>query len=348
MANINYNTDPLALLFKDLYKRQISNENEYNAFKTAFNEIDPDMYLGISSPGEINALRNSGVWNEAINNRLGGDLSGRMLDLANSQINSQPSITQKVPNNTTLSRKERRASKKLAKNTVEMPLNSTANAPFVEDIAEKAVTTNAAKEGAEKVAWGQNLKNKLNDFKANTTWTKGSGLQYKNHNIGKWSNIGQGVYQGVSALNNLGDLGDLREDTDTLENDIIRSAMSNPLASSYLTSDQEALLNKLRNGTYSEDADGGDFFDGVFSGLGNIATGVLMGAPGGVPGMIIGGLGSAINSGIQGMQQGQTETNAQLQGLYSALNQAEQQYRAMRRPNVTGLGLRQSALEQMY
>lgn len=206
---------------------------------------------------------------------------------------------------------------------------------------------NTAKEGA-KVAWGQNLKNKLNDFKANTTWTKGSGLQYKNHNIGKWSNIGQGVYQGVSALNNLGDLGDLREDTDTLENDIIRSAMSNPLASSYLTSDQEALLNKLRNGTYSEDADGGDFFDGVFSGLGNIATGVLMGAPGGVPGMIIGGLGSAINSGIQGMQQGQTETNAQLQGLYSALNQAEQQYRAMRRPNVTGLGLRQSALEQMY
>lgn len=190
--------------------------------------------------------------------------------------------------------------------------------------------------------WFKNMKSK-------TSWNKGSGLNIGGKNIGKWSNIASGAIQGYNALSGLGDLGGLQEDTDTLENDILRSAMSNPLVYSYLTSDQEALLNSIRNGTYSEDADGGDFFDGLFSGLGDAVLPTVLGAAtGGIPGALIGGIGSLVNSGIGGMQQGQQEANAQLAGLYSALNQAEQQYRAMRRPNTTGLGLRQSALDQMY
>lgn len=189
----------------------------------------------------------------------------------------------------------------------------------------------------------------------NATWDKMGGLKYTNPtsgkvtNINRYANVANAAIQGINALSGLGDLGSLKEDTDSLENDIIRSAMSNPLVYSYLTSDQEALLNSIRNGTYSEDADSGDFFDGLFGGLGDAVMPTIMGAAtGGIPGALIGGIGSLVNSGIGGMQQGQTEANSQLQGLYSALNQAEQQYRAMRRPNTTGLGLRQSALDQMY
>ena len=189
----------------------------------------------------------------------------------------------------------------------------------------------------------------FNNIKGKTNWNKKSGLTLGGKNIGKIANIGSGIMQGANALSGLGDLGNLQEDTDTLENDILRSAMSNPLVYSYLTSDQEALLNSIRNGTYDEDADSGDFFDGLLGGLGDAVLPTILGAAtGGIPGAVIGGLGTLINSGIGGMQQGQSETNSQLAGLYSALNQAEQQYRAMRRPNVTGLGLRQSALDQMY
>ena len=189
----------------------------------------------------------------------------------------------------------------------------------------------------------------------NATWDKMGGLKYTNPtsgkvtNLNRYANVASGIMQGATALSGLGDLGSLQEDTDALENDILRSAMSNPLVSSYLTSDQEALLNSIRNGSYSKDADSGDFFDGLFSGLGDAILPTIMGAAtGGIPGALIGGIGSLVNSGIGGMQQGQQEANSQLAGLYSALNQAEQQYRAMRRPNTTGLGLRQSALEQMY
>ncbi len=330
------NDNLLSELYRHLYLNQNPTATQLENFKKGFINANPKN----ASVEQIIDMIKSGQMNEESITNLKNSIEQGGTFTPPNFMKQQPAS----PN--TWTRSQQRSHNRNLKKSNQM-ISSPSNEKIPITVTPNSTATNATKEGA-KVAWGQNLKNKLNDFKANTTWTKGSGLQYKNHNIGKWSNIGQGVYQGVSALNNLGDLGDLREDTDTLENDIIRSAMSNPLVSSYLTSDQEALLNKLRNGTYSGDADGGDFFDGVFSGLGNIATGVLMGAPGGVPGMIIGGLGSAINSGIQGMQQGQTETNAQLQGLYSALNQAEQQYRAMRRPNVTGLGLRQSALEQMY
>ena len=202
---------------------------------------------------------------------------------------------------------------------------------------------------ASKAAKTSKIGNWFNNVKGNTKWSKGSGLTLGGKNIGKWSNIGSGVMQGVNALSGLGDLGSAQDTTESLQNDILRSAMSNPLASSYLTSDQEALLNSIRNGTYDENADTNDFLGGMFSGLGNAVMPAILGAvTGGIPGALISGIGSLVNSGIGGLNQGQAETNATLQGLYSALNNAEQQYRAMRRPNTTGLGLRQSALDQMY
>ena len=184
--------------------------------------------------------------------------------------------------------------------------------------------------------------------KGKATIPKGkTGLNIGNFNVGKWSNIGTGVMQGVDALSGLSEMSDLNKDAEDLENSILASAAGNPLLSSYLTSDELSLLGKLRRGNY----DGSAGLGGATSNVGNLlsgaASGAMAGALGGLPGILIGGIGGLINSGIDNMNAETSNNTAQLEALYQSLLDAEQQYKAMKRPNFTGLGIQQR-YQNMY
>lgn len=189
--------------------------------------------------------------------------------------------------------------------------------------------------------WFQTQKEKLGG-KNPISWDKMNGLTLGSHNIGKMSNIGLGIGQGISAFQGLSNNGELESNKDDLVNDILRSAMSNPMANSYLTSEQETLLNNLKNGRDWGDSSGLDGFgSGVTNSLGSAAMSALSGgALGGIPGAIIGGIGGLISGGLEGMGRAKERDLATLEALYSTLYNAEQQYRAMKRPNINGLDLR--------
>lgn len=208
--------------------------------------------------------------------------------------------------------------------------------------------------------WGgraaPNLKSYLSNFNMNSgafapegfDWTKGSGLKMFGKNVGKGANVVSGVVQGAQALKGISDYSKARQSNEDMLDDIIVSATSNPLLSSYLTSDQMRLVNAIRKGNYDTSSDVGDFFKGIGSGLGNAALSTLSGfVTGGVPGAIIGGVGSLANSGISGLSAGTEEESAELAALYQALMDAEAQYRSMKRPNFTGLGIQQQ-YQNMY
>lgn len=179
-------------------------------------------------------------------------------------------------------------------------------------------------------------------------WSSSSGLKAFNRNLGTGANIISGIGQGVGALQGLSNYNDSLEYNEDVINDILMSVMSNPIHSSYLTSEQLALLNKLRKDNYDTSSDFSDFLGGVGSGLGNTAMSALGGfAIGGIPGAVINGVGSLVNSGIKGLSSGTEEESAELAALYQALQDAEAQYRSMKRPNFTGLGIQQQ-YQNMY
>ena len=186
-----------------------------------------------------------------------------------------------------------------------------------------------------------------NDISKFIGFNKGKGLSIGGKNVGKYVPYGVGIYQGLDALGGLSEMSDLNADADTLTSQILTSAAGNPLISSYLTSDDLSLLGKLQRGTYDASAGVGD----ATSNLGNLLTGAgsgaLMGLAGGVPGAIIGGIGGLINSGIDNMNAETTNNTARLEALYQNLLNAEQQYKSMRRPNFTGLGIQQQ-YQNMY
>lgn len=174
-----------------------------------------------------------------------------------------------------------------------------------------------------------------------------TGLNIGNLNVGKWSNLANAAMQGIDAVGGLSEMSDLNKDAESLESNIIASAAGNPLLSSYLTSDQLSLLGKLRRGTY----DGSAGLGGVTSNVGNLfsgaASGAMSGALGGLPGMLIGGIGGLINSGIDNINAETSSNTAQLEALYQSLLDAEQQYKSMKRPNFSGLGIQQR-YQNMY
>lgn len=178
-------------------------------------------------------------------------------------------------------------------------------------------------------------------------WSKGSGLEMFGKNVGKGANIASGVLQGAQALKGVSDYNKAKQSNDDMLNDIVISAASNPLLSSYLTSDQMRLVNDIRRGNYETSSDVDDFLRGVGGGLGDIFTSAALGAAGGIPGMVIGGLGAAANAGIRGLSSGTEEESAELAALYQALMDAEAQYKSMKRPNFTGLGIQQQ-YQNMY
>ncbi len=190
--------------------------------------------------------------------------------------------------------------------------------------------------------WFQSQKSKLGGTGNPIGWNKMSGLNIGSHNIGKMSNIGLGIGQGISAFQGMSNNSGLESNKDDLVNDILRSAMSNPMANSYLTSEQETLLNNLKNGRDWGDSSGLDGFgSGIANSLGSAAMSALSGgALGGIPGAIIGGIGGLISGGLEGMGKAKERDLATLEALYSTLYNAEQQYRTMKRPNINGLDLR--------
>lgn len=174
-----------------------------------------------------------------------------------------------------------------------------------------------------------------------------AGLNLGKHNLGKFATGASAVMQGMNAVGGLSEMSDLNKDADTLTNQILASASGNPLLHSYLTSDDLALLGKLQRGNYDATGDFGD----VTSNLGNLLSGTLSGvasgAMGGIPGMVVGGIGGLVNSGIDNINSATTNNTARLEALYQNLLNAEQQYKSMRRPNFSGLGIQQR-YQNMY
>lgn len=187
-----------------------------------------------------------------------------------------------------------------------------------------------------------------NSVKPNFGWNLKDGAKVFGKNIGKAANIGSGIMYGVQALGNMNALNKSRDSADDLIDQILISANNNPIANSYLTSEQKSMLNKARRGDLDTETSIDDFIpDDLLGNIGDIGLGVLMGLPGGLPGMIIGGAGSAINAGLEDSMQEQQSQVAELEALLQALQDAELQYQSMKRPNFTGLGIQQR-YQNMY
>lgn len=177
-------------------------------------------------------------------------------------------------------------------------------------------------------------------------WNSKTGVKAFGKNVGKGLNWLSAINQGVQTAQGISNYTDAVQSNEDLLQAIRRSALANPLLSSYLTSDQLALLRQIRSGNYDVNGDFSDFLGGMGSGLGDAALAALMGfGTGGWWGAGINGIGTLINSGIEGLAGG--TSSAELEALYQTLMDAEAQYRSMKRPNFTGLGIQQQ-YQNMY
>jgi hypothetical protein len=174
-----------------------------------------------------------------------------------------------------------------------------------------------------------------------------AGLNLGKYNLGKYATGISGIMQGLDAIGGLSELSDLNADADTLTSQILASASGNPLLHSYLTSDDLMLLGKLQRGNFDASGDIGDATSNLGNLLSGTLSGVASGAMGGIPGMVVGGIGGLINSGIDNVNSATSNNTARLEALYQNLLNAEQQYKAMRRPNFSGLGIQQR-YQNMY
>jgi hypothetical protein len=170
-------------------------------------------------------------------------------------------------------------------------------------------------------------------------WSKAGGIKVSN--IGKMSNIGSGIGQGIQAIGNLKNISDTSSNISDLRGDILTQYSSNPLANYYLTPDQKQMIRQIKRGTYDDGGSSG-ILKGIGSGLlGTVANAGIGYLTGGIPGAIIGGVGGLVNSGMQGYNQAQQSKASELEALYQALNEANMQYQSMKRIPMSGLGLQQ-------
>ena len=195
--------------------------------------------------------------------------------------------------------------------------------------------------------------NKLNNLYTtkiapNFGWSKGGGVKAFGKDVGKWGNRIGFAMQGVEALGNLQDLNKTQSTTGDLIGDVLNSANSNPLVSSYLTPDQMSLLRKAKRGDLEPETEFEDFLPNDMSDFGDILKDAGLGLLiGGIPGALIGGIGGAVNSGLSGATEDQAQQNAELEMLLQALEDANMQYQSMKRPNLPTLGI-QSRYQNMY
>lgn len=186
---------------------------------------------------------------------------------------------------------------------------------------------------------------KLDPNSVKKTWTTPG----KGTSLGKLANIGSGVVQGGMAVKGLYDNYNIGRDFDSLKNDITLSMASNPMYDMYLTSEDEKYLRQMKNGTMTND-NWNNVADSVIKNLPSTLLQTGIGAlTGGIPGAIINGVGGLANSGIQGYGQGTQEDISRLEGIYNRLKQAEEEYRAMKRPRgLSSAGLQSRYYNQLY
>lgn len=191
----------------------------------------------------------------------------------------------------------------------------------------------------------------LDFFKKNINskdvWRLGQGITPLK--AGKLTNIGSGIAQGVQGLQNLSNLGKSTSDYNNIQGDILAAYSNNPLASSYLSPDQMKMIRQIRRGNLPERTTASQgASDEIASNIGGILAGTGIGlATGGIPGALINSVGGLLNAGISGANKAQQSNLSQLDDLYQSLVDAQAQYNAMKRPNMTGLGLQQR-YQQMY
>lgn len=162
-------------------------------------------------------------------------------------------------------------------------------------------------------------------------WTAKGGID----GIGGLANLGGGIYHAMNSLNGISNLGSTNSDNRDLARDIKMSALSNPLATTYLDANQKRLLRQLQNGTFDNKSNRtatSDAFSGILKDSPKLLKNVLLGfVSGGTPGAIIQGLGTAANSGISAANASKEDRASELQALYDQLSNAERDYNNQRR-----------------
>ena len=155
------------------------------------------------------------------------------------------------------------------------------------------------------------------------------GVQAFGKNLGKAFNIGNAAVQTAKVAKGLSDVSKTRGSSEDLASDIVLSAANSPTIGYDLSADQMKLLRELQNGTYDSKANLGDI--NLLGALGGAAKGALTGIAGGLPGMIIGGVGGLANSVVGDIKGDADRDSAELEALYQAVQESEQQHNAMRK-----------------
>ena len=145
--------------------------------------------------------------------------------------------------------------------------------------------------------------------------------------LGKLASGAMAGYQGIDAVRNISDLSSADTNLSDQMNDIKAMAYANPMIGTYLDPAQQKLLRQVRSGTVANGTAG----EAMGNVIKNLPKALLMTAIGGVTGgglgAVSGGLGTLVNSGIEGASTSKNNTASKLEGLYSALSQANQDYR---------------------
>lgn len=177
-------------------------------------------------------------------------------------------------------------------------------------------------------------------------WNKKSGLSVLGGNVGGLYTGGKGLIDAFRYLDSANKMSKAKQEGGDVQADILAAAASNPLYSQYLTQDEINTVNKIKRGNYNPE--GTNPFDDMGAvGMGALKGGLSGLVMGGVPGAIVGALGSGANAGIQSRRNAQERTNTQLESLLQSLNDASAQYKSMRRPNFTTLGI-QNRFQDLY
>lgn len=177
-------------------------------------------------------------------------------------------------------------------------------------------------------------------------WDSKNGLSLLGGNVGKLYAGGKALADTFGTLQNYSKMTNVDKETGDIKSEILANATSNPLASQYLTQDEISLLNKIKRGNYNPE--GTDFGSQMSAtGLGALKGGLVGLVAGSVPGAVLGALGGAFKSGSEARTNAKVQANERLEALLQSLNDASAQYKSMRRPNFTGLGI-QNRFQDMY
>lgn len=177
-------------------------------------------------------------------------------------------------------------------------------------------------------------------------WDSKKGVSLLGGNVGNLYTGGKALADTFGTLQNYSNMANVDKETGDIKSEILANATSNPLASQYLTQDEISLLNKIKRGNYNPE--GTDFGSQMSStGLGALKGGLAGLVAGGVPGAALGALGGAFKSGSEARANAKAQANERLEALLQSLNDASAQYKSMRRPNFTGLGI-QNRFQDMY